>query len=109
MARTRISTTVDADRLDTFFRVTHPPGFWGAVARRCEIDGGPSRRRFWRAIAATGLATASVFALIVGGGTFILHAPIPGGLPRGLWVGGLVAIGLALVPAWRALAGEPHE
>ncbi len=109
IAASLLTAPVEADRLDTFFRVTHPPGFWGAVARRCEIDGGPSRRRFWRAIAATGLATASVFALIVGGGSFILHAPIPGGLPRGLWVGGLVAIGLALVPAWRALAGEPHE
>jgi hypothetical protein len=79
------------------------------VADRCGHDAALHRQRFWRALAATALATASVFALIVGAGTFLLHAPGPDGIPRGVWCGTLVLAGIGLVPAWRAMAAPIPE
>ena len=109
VAASLLTSPVERDRLDAFFRTAHPPGFWGVVADRCGHDAALHRQRFWRALAATALATASVFALIVGAGTFLLHAPGPDGIPRGVWCGTLVLAGIGLVPAWRAMAAPIPE
>ncbi|MGE0393225.1 MAG: sodium:solute symporter family protein [Vicinamibacterales bacterium] len=95
---------VEPAHLDRFFVAADPPGFWSVVARRTGRDGARNRRRLWRALAATAFAAGSVFALIVGLGTWLLHAPGPKAVSRPLWIGGLVAAGLALVPAWWHLA-----
>lgn len=103
---------VDPERLDAFWRQVRPPGFWGPVARRCQEDGADGQRTLWRSLAATFVAAGSVFALIVGLGTLILHAPGPQSVPRGLWIGANVALGLGLIPLWwrlSTLSDTPQE
>ncbi|MEZ5419259.1 MAG: hypothetical protein R2708_18245 [Vicinamibacterales bacterium] len=103
-----VTAPVEGAHLDRFFTTAAPPGFWGPVATRCGRAAAEPRQRFWRATLATALAAASVFCLIVGLGSYLLHAPAPPPLSRGLWAGGLTLAGLALVPVWWRLAfGAP--
>lgn len=99
-----LTAPVDPERLDAFYRTVRPPGFWGPPARRCALDARASRDALSRGVAATLLASASVFALIVGFGTLVIAAPGPDFMPRGLWIGLCIALGVGLVPAWWRLA-----
>lgn len=103
----------DAERLIVFYRKARPPGFWGPIAALADEDGGrQSRRRLTSSLSATFLAAASVFAVLVGLGTWVCGSPVPGWLPqegflgRPLWIGGLIVGGLALIPLWWRLAFE---
>jgi SSS family solute:Na+ symporter len=104
VAASLATAPVTPARLDAFFTMTNPPGFWDEVAARCGGDAGASRRRFWRALAATVLAAGSVFGLIVGLGTLLLHAPGPATIPREWWVAAMLSAGFGLIPAWWAVA-----
>lgn len=98
-----VTPAVPAERLDAFYRKVRPPGFWGPVARRCDLSAEDGRRALWRGLSATATAAGSVFALIVGFGTWILSAPAPFGLSSGAWAASCVAVGVLLVPAWYRL------
>jgi len=98
---TLVTAPVEREHLDRFFIATDPPGFWASIAHRTGRDGAVNRRRFWLAVLATALASLSVFALIVGLGSWLLQAPGPSGVPSGLWIGGMLAIGFGLIPSWR--------
>lgn len=87
-----------------FYRRVRPPGWWGPVALAAGMSPSASRQAFRTGALATGLASASVFALIVGLGSWMVSAPGPGFLPQWLWVGGLVVVGLGLIPAWYKVA-----
>ncbi len=95
-----VTAPVDPDHLDSFYRQVRPPGFWGSVARRCDIDPGIGRAYLGRGLAATFLAAGSVFALIVGFGTLVIAAPGPQWLPRPVWVSLCIGVGVGLIPAW---------
>lgn len=108
VAATLLAAPVDTAHLDRFFVTAEPAGFWAPVARRTGTDPSVPVRRFWRAVVATTLASASVFALIVGIGSFVLHAPAPPPLTPAFWSLGLTSIGLLLVPVWWKLAFAPR-
>jgi hypothetical protein len=99
------------ERLRTFYLRARPPGFWGPVAALAGGDGRGDARRLGRGLAATALASLSVFSLLTGIGTWLIGSPAPAWFPaRGCWIGSLVAIGLALVPVWWRLGlGAPVE
>lgn len=101
-----VTAPVPAERLDDFYAKVRPPGFWGPVARRCGLDPAEGRSDFWYGMAATFSAAGSVFALVVGGGTWILGAPAPFGLASGLWSGICITVGFGLVPVWLRLSRD---
>jgi len=84
-------------RLEHFFRRVRPPGFWAPVAD----DPGEPMRRLASGLAATGLAAVTIFALLTGLGSWLVSSPPPVWLPwRGVFVGSLLVLGLALIPLW---------
>lgn len=106
VAASLFTAPVEPGRLLRFYREVQPPGFWGPVARAARLDPAFSRQAFHRGLAATAAAAGSVFALIVGLGTWVLHAPGPDWAPRWLWIGGMVVLGVGLVPVWWRLGGS---
>ena len=107
LAAIRFTAPEDPARLAAFYRRVRPVGFWGPVARA--VDGvGPGAedgaRRLGRAVAAMALCSATLFCLLVGLGTWLVGGPAPDWVPaRPLWIGGLLAAGLALCPVWYRL------
>jgi hypothetical protein len=86
-----------AELLDRFWQKVQPPGFWG------ERGGRDARLRLARGLGATAAASLSIFSLLVASGSWLAGSPPPTWLPwRGLWLVGLVLLGIALVPVcWR--------
>ena len=114
LAAIRFTAPEDPGRLAAFYRRVRPVGFWEPVAR--VVDGGGSgaedgARRLGRAVAAMALCSATLFCLLVGLGTWLVGSPVPDWVPaRPLWIGGLLAAGLALCPVWYRLGyGTPGE
>jgi SSS family solute:Na+ symporter len=103
---------VEGKRLRFFYLLVRPPGYWGAVALACGDEPRQVRRSLWRGLGATLTAAASVFALIIGAGSWLLHAPAPGWIgSRVLWIALCLGTGLLLVAVWwrlgmRASANE---
>jgi Na+/proline symporter len=94
------------ERLRSFWERARPPGFWvGGVG---EVAAGGARR-LARGLLATSTGAASLFCLLVGSGTWLIHAPAPAGLPRGAWIAGLLGLGLALVPCWWRLGSVEDD
>lgn len=104
-----VTKPVDPERLKAFYREVHPPGFWGPVAHACDMPVSTGRRAFWRGLGATFTAAASVFALIIGIGTWVLHAPGPDWAPRWLWIGGMILVGFGLIPVWVRLGRQASD
>ncbi|MCH2169140.1 Na+:solute symporter [Myxococcota bacterium] len=100
-----------------FYERVRPPGFWSRGLKRAGAPelAGESEQRLGRGLAATGLAGLSVFALLVGLGSWLVQAPPPNWLPdRALFVGACLLLGCALVPVWwklgfRELEGAPSN
>lgn len=89
------------ERLVEFHRRARPPGFWGPVARADGEDPWTGRRRLAEGLAATVLAAWSVFASLVGLGTWLVGSPAPPWMPwRGAWILGLLASAIAVAPLW---------
>jgi Na+/proline symporter len=87
--------------LTRFYRRVHPPGFWGPVASACGDATATGRSRLAAGLAATALASWTVFASLTALGSLLIGSPAPAGLPhRGLWLGFLLASALAVVPLW---------
>ena len=92
------------DRLETFYRRAQPPGFWGPIEQRVHPVHPESSQRFWRAILAMGLASFSIFCLLTAIGSWMVGSPAPGWMPwREAWIGGLLVVGLGLIPLWLQL------
>ncbi len=84
-----------------FYRKVRPPGAWGAVARLAGEDARAPARRLGRDLAATLLASLTVFGLLVGIGTWMLGATPPSWLPqRDAWAALNLAVGLIALPLW---------
>lgn len=106
-----LTPSEDMTRLVYFYRNARPPGFWGPVALAAGDDAGQhSRIRLYSGLGATFLAAISVFALLIGLGTWVCGSPIPGWIPlegmtgRTVWIGGLIVLSATLVPIWWKLA-----
>ena len=116
LAAIRFTAPEDPARLAAFYRRVRPVGFWGPVARAVDGAGAGAEdgaRRLGRAVAAMALCSTTLFCLLVGLGTWLVGSPAPDWVPaRPLWIGGLLAVGLALCPVWYRLgygpAVEPH-
>ena len=87
--------------LEAFYRRVRPPGLWGPIAG---AEAGAARRRLRdRLIAAFGLAF-SLFALLVGLGSWLVQSPPPAWLPSApVWVAANCLLGVATLPLWLAL------
>lgn len=82
----------DAARLDAFYERVQPPGFW----RRPE-----ARRRLARGLLGVAAASGTLFASLVGLGSWLVGGTPPPLLPqRGLWIAANLALAAALVPLW---------
>jgi len=102
-------------RLREFYRLVRPPGFWGPIALAAGDDSNESRARLLRGLAATALASITVFCLLAGLGSWLAGSPGPTWWPlgRAAWIGALLAVGVGLTPGWWRLgfgsAADPHE
>jgi Na+/proline symporter len=84
--------------LERFYLRTRPPGFWAPIAG---ADAGAALRRLVRRLAATFGLAFSIFALLVGLGSWLLGSTPPAWLPwPRAWVAGNVAAALGTVPLW---------
>ena len=104
----------DRARLVAFYRRVRPVGFWGPIAAELgeRRDLGP--RRLARALGAVALCSVTLFAALVGIGSWLVGSPPPVWLPSApLWIGGLLVTALALCPLWYRLGfgshGEPDH
>jgi Na+/proline symporter len=77
LAVTFATAPEDPEQLAAFYTRVRPGGRWGPIARRTGL---PERRVGLRAWAATGLATAGVYALLLGLGGLLLGRPLVGAL-----------------------------
>lgn len=95
--------------LIAFYRRVRPIGFWGPIAAAVDPSAsGPAR--LGRAVVAVFLCSVTVFSLLVGIGTWLVGSPSPTWMPaRGVWVGGLLFLGLALCPVWYRLGYGPER
>jgi len=89
----------DARRLDAFYERVRPPGFWGEPA---------ARRRLYRGCVAIAAAAGTLFASLVGLGTWIVGGTPPLFLPHApSWIAlNLIVAGLLVPVWWSALAAE---
>ena len=104
LAAVQVAGPEDRATLVAFYRKVRPVGFWGPIARdaAAATDDGP--RRLGRALAATGTCALSVFCLLVGIGSWLADSPAPSWFPfENAWRGGLIIIGVSLVPLWYRL------
>jgi Na+/proline symporter len=82
----------DPARLDAFYERVEPPGFW----RRAE-----SRRRLARGTLAVAAASGTLFASLVGLGSWLVGGTPPTVLPHaGAWIALNLAVAAALIPVW---------
>ena len=108
LAAIRLTAPEDPARLAVFYRRVRPVGFWGPTAGAAGDGEQAGARRLGRAVAAMGLCAATLFCLLVGLGTWLVGSPAPDWVPaRPLWIGGLLAAGLALCPVWYRLGFGP--
>jgi len=99
VAASLLTPAEDLALLRRFHDRVQPPGFWGPVASPGD------RRQLLRGLLATAAGGVSCFALLVGAGTWLLQSPVPFGLSRPLWVGGLLLLAAAATPLWWRLGG----
>jgi len=97
------------ERLLAFYRQVRPPGFWGPVARLAGGDARADVRRLYRGLAATALASFSIFCVLAGVGGWLVGSPAPSWWPAGVsaWTLSLGVLGLALAPLWWRLGFRP--
>lgn len=82
--------------LQRFHARVRPPGFWGP----CDPQRAARRRLARRLGAAFGLA-GSIFALLVGAGSWLLDSPPPAWMPSApAWVAANLIAGTAALPLW---------
>jgi Na+/proline symporter len=79
------------ERLESFWERARPPGFWGRPE---------ATRALARGLLALAAAAGTLYAALLGFGTWLLGAPAPFGLEHTAWVAACLGVALALVPAW---------
>lgn len=94
------------ETLKRFYSRARPCGNWKPVARQLGEDPAFPTRKLWRAAAATALATATLFCLLVGAGQMVVQAPQELQRLRSI---ALIGIGLALIPLWARLGFRSRE
>ncbi len=88
------------ERLAAFYERVRPPGFWSPVSP----DPAADRARLAYGLAATFGGATSIFASLVGLGTWLLGSPAPVFFPwRSPWIALCLAFGAGSVPLWIAL------
>lgn len=93
-----------------FFERVRPPGAWGPVARACGQDPRAPLQRLLRGLVAVGLTAAAVFCALVGLGTWWFAGTAPGGMPRWIWITGVIAASVLLsVAARRSIAAVARD
>lgn len=107
LAGALLGPSVPRADLERFYQRVRPPGFWGAVAGD---DATAARRRLGHGLlAAFGLAF-SLFALLVGLGSWILESPPPAWLPwSGAWVAANLVVGAGTLPIWARLVRTTRQ
>jgi Na+/proline symporter len=96
-----ISGPENSDRLTDFYRRASPPGFWGPIAAAAGVAPRHVARKLWRSLAAMLLCATTVFCLLVGLGSWMVHSPAPTWFPwRGAWIALTLILGIALIPVW---------
>jgi SSS family solute:Na+ symporter len=91
----------DLDHLRAFYRRSHPLGFWGPVARAEGIDPRVGMSHLGWGVLAVGIASFSIFCLLVGAGSWLCGSPPPTWFPwGGPWLALNLVVGSALVPVW---------
>ena len=85
--------------LDAFYARVRPPGFWG------EPD---ALRRLRRRVLSVAAASGTLFASLLGLGSWLIGAPAPPGAAPGLFVAACLLLAAALIPVWlpELLRGE---
>ena len=81
----------EEEQLAAFYARVRPPGWWGDPA---------ALGRLRRSVAALLAASGTLFALLVGLGTWLVGGTPPGDLSRGLWIALNLLGAAALVPLW---------
>ena len=112
LAAIRIKGPEDRARLVAFYRRVRPVGFWVPIAAELGERHDPGPRRLARALGAVALCSVTLFAALLGIGSWLVGSPPPVWLPSApLWIGGLLVTALALCPLWYRLGfgsrGEP--
>lgn len=92
--------------LVVFYTRARPPGVWAPVARAAGAGACRSGWELARALAATAIASLSIFCLLVGTGSYLVGGTPPQWFPyAGLWTAANIGAGLTLVPVWWRLGG----
>jgi hypothetical protein len=81
----------DEQHLQAFYERVQPPGWWGDPA---------ALQRLRRGTLAMLAASGTLFAALVGFGTWLVGGTPPGDLSRGLWIALNLLTAAALVPLW---------
>jgi len=84
-----------------FYLKVHPPGWWGPVAAAAGEDPRRAGRALRSGVAATLLCAVSVFGLLVGLGSWMIHATPPAWFPhRAGWIAANLVLAVAVMPLW---------
>jgi Na+/proline symporter len=95
----------EMEKLTSFYKKAHPPGYWGPVAKAAGWSAEAQVKKLWRGLAATALAGLSIFSLLTCIGSLLIDSPPPTWLPyRGIWLSLVGLAGVALIPVWWKLA-----
>jgi Na+/proline symporter len=96
-----ISGPESTERLTDFYRRANPPGFWGPIAVATGVAPNYASRKLGRSVAAMLLCATTIFCLLTGLGSWMVDSPAPTWFPwRGVWIGLLLIVGLAVIPWW---------
>lgn len=97
-------------KLAHFYAKVRPPGFWGPVI--AQLGGSPAdaRRIFFRDISTVAISAISIFAILIGFGSWMADSPVPGWFPvESLWIPFLLVLGFGLVPVWWTLGFKKQD
>jgi len=88
------------EHLRAFYERVRPPGFWRH---------GAARRRLWSSGGATLAAAGTLFASLVGFGSWLVGSTPPGGLTPAVWIGLNLCVAALLIPIWWRQLGRGDE
>lgn len=100
IAGSLLSSPESTEQLDAFYRRVRPPGFWGRRA---------ARRSLMNGLVAAGAAAITLYASLIGLGTWLVGAPplVVGSRP--VFIGGCLAAAIAATPVWLRALRAPHR
>lgn len=97
-------------KLREFYARVSPPGFWGPVAAEFDGDARAGVHRLSRGALATATSALAIFCLLAGAGSWLARSPVPFEIvSRPIWIGSLLLIGAALLPAGLRIASKENR